>query len=230
MIPNYDEYERFVRSILKRVPLLKIEQLIIALKNTYTDVSDGLAIKILHSIQKNGYVLLSGDGWAMTKSYYRTITGDNFFDGIIRNNNYRIDKAEPLLVNQSMDMVNCMWLVVHMMPDSENFVIGNYPWNILFTSIPREDKNGLLYEITVLKSENIGLQIEVLKNKCEIHDEEWRDSIRRIAIVDDEKIASKIPYIGFSHICVIDEKSKEHFNVLNPKRAQADWWKDYPAK
>lgn len=248
MIAGLEGYETFVRSILKRVPLLKTEQLIKALVNNFEDIDKDVAKSILFAIQRRGYVMLSETGWAMTQAMYLGLTSDKFFDGVIKNNAYRIpekiyqfgidketEKNGPLkeitieeeVHKNRLQLQKCMWLVIDMLPDSFDFVVTETPWNVVFVSEPSDDRDGLLYQITYIPSKNEDLHIEILKSLPKIEDKELRENIRRIAIMEDERHAWKLPYIGFSHICVIDDNEEAHYRILNTGRKREDMWKDY---
>ena len=73
MIYNIENYEEFIKSLLRRIPLCYTAQLNEALCNSFENVTEEVAEKILFSIQRRGYVLLSPDGWAMAKGVVQRI-------------------------------------------------------------------------------------------------------------------------------------------------------------
>ena len=138
MIIGLDEYERFIRGILKKVPVMKMNQLVKALVNNYEEMDESFAQSILFAIERKGYVLLSENGWALTQGAYLTITNDRFFDGIIKNRTYRLPDLIPyydtdsagkrykvkdveikdMVTERQMQQIRCMYLVIDMLPDS----------------------------------------------------------------------------------------------------------------
>lgn len=242
MIDNYETYSNYVRGILKKVPILKTGQLISALMSEYEDkdMDAQFALAILHAIQRNGHVLLSSGGWAMTKGAYRMYSKDKFGTAIESNADFRLgDKIsvfsddqhrivqsvnmEKLLSNKDLKMIDCMWVVADLMPLSEHFIIGTDPWNLIFVS--EDDAGGTCYEVVKINETSENATIEMLRNTPRITDHEMRDSICRIAVLDSADHAWKVPYIGFTHICVLDKQSETGYSVIETRGD--DRWSDY---
>ena len=59
-----------------------------------------------------------------------------------------------------------------------------------------------------------------------ISDKETRETVRRIAIIDNANHAWEVPYVGFKYICVLDDDSPQNYKVIE-KRNNEDLWKDY---
>ena len=254
MIQGINDYEDFIRNLLKKVPLMYTEQLIIALKNTFNDVNDTLAASILLALQRRGYLLLSESGYVMTKGMYRKLTSDKFYDGITLNSDIRIpeeiykfttkkvaitngftkekwakDKrgtVDSFLDKNGKALLNCMWVIVDMLPSSENFILGNSPWNIVFDKEANEKSDGILYEVTYIPSNLMRVRCEALKQLPPIEDKEFRNQVRRIAIVDDESNIDLIPKIGFSHICKLNPELDTRYEVIK-KIDQSEAWNYY---
>ena len=192
---------------------------------------------------------MSEDGYAMTQGYYLNITRDFFFDGIVKNNSLRVPKKiylygineegktgplkelklEEQITKKDKQNIACMWLVIDMLPDSFEFVIGDRPWNVIFTTEATETKKGLLYEVTYIPQDSEDINIEIIKNIPKVDAKELRESIRRIAILEDERHEWKVPHLGFTHICKIDEEKSNGYRLINKPRKLSEAWKDYVA-
>ncbi|MBR0417876.1 MAG: hypothetical protein IJI66_01760 [Erysipelotrichaceae bacterium] len=247
MIIGLDEYERFIRGILKKVPVLKVRQLVKALENNYEDMDSALAQSILFAIERKGYVLLSENGWAMTQGAYLTITNDRFFDGIVKNKAYRMPDQLPYydvdsdnkrykvrdielkdaLDDKQMQLIRCMYLVIDMLPDSCEFVAGEFPWNIMFVTEPDDDKKGMLYQIAYVPKRTEDIEFELMRNLPKVDHQELRDSVRRIVVLENDKSIDKVPYIGITHICKINERTARGYEVLGSPRKRTEAWKQY---
>lgn len=256
MIYGIDIYEEFILSILKRIPILRTKQLLIALQKYYEDMSDKLASDILFGLQRKRVIMLSETGWVMTQGMYYRLTNDKFNDGATFRTTYHIPKEigiygnihetnnkltwgrirtstiEDELDQHTKNYVNCMWLVVDMLPDSEDFFVANPPWNIAFDTSSSDPENSKLFLISMVPSSGETTKCEAFRNLPKINDEKLRNSIRRIAIMEDPNHYWKIPHLGFSHVVALDENMQTNYRIIearlkdNPKEV----WKDYGEK
>lgn len=244
------ECEDIIKNILSKLPILYTEQLVIALKNTFENMSSEEAMRILKILQKHGYVLLSQSGWAMTKGVYQTLTSDKFYDGIEMNSDIRIPEKltifgnkkvadehglpketwtalgtssiEELVPKAYLELLDCFWIVADMMPLSENFFLGKSPWHIIFEKENEETGQVILYEITRIPDKKARIRTEALKNIPHVDNKDLQANIRRIAILDSDKNIDLVPHIGFTHICVLNSESPTHYKVKE-KRLENAW-------
>lgn len=258
MITDFYLYYDFIKNIMRKLTVLKTEQLILSLMNYYYDdvhMSREKAQNILNSMQAHGYILLSKSGYAMTKGYYKTITADKFMDNL----NYDSNKARPELsgyyhlpdnltaydtagnYSDSGDieyfindyykkLINCYWIVVDMFPESYSFAVTQEPYNIMF-GVNNEDDSAL-YELVYIDKQSARWMPEILRNTAKggspiDHDgyEDVSAYIHRIVILEDKNDAWRIPYIGVDFICVLDETSDTHYEVIETREGE-DRWKD----
>ena len=251
MIKNFDDYESFIKEILKRLPIIHIEQLIISLQKSFEGITRQKAISILKDIQKHGYILLSSNDWAMTKSAYKSLTNDRYFDGITFNSDVRLpdklniyDKKsvkdkddfivekrgvidtrniEELLEKTYLNKLDCFWIVADMMPYSENFFFGEYPWTVIFNKNPESEDVGALYEIIKMPKNNFRIHCEMLKRIPKVDEEDIKNSIKRIVVIDSEDDIDSIPLVGVSHICILDHTEDTHYKVLKKIDKKEQW-------
>ena len=225
MIYNIETYSEFVTKILKKIPYIKTEILIRCLVNYYPNVNEKMAKEILYDIQSNGECLMSTDGWTLTKGMYYRISDDKFRDNFHYHNDYRLDDVSKYLRDLDKDDVDIMWLVADLMPDSENFIVCDTPWNIMFDVPSDEFSEAKLFQLIKIPGDVENERIELLKNsKRLIPEDKVINSIRRIALIENPDNAFKIPKLGFTHICVLDPKQTKGYRVVE-KRTK-DIWSD----
>lgn len=225
---NYDNTNpsNLVRNILKKVKFLRTKQLIICLTNSFSEYDESSALYILVSMQMKGYILLSKDGWAMTIGVYNQISDDKFYDKIDTTQYHAINfNIEPYLEKYDKSLVNLMWLVADTYPQSEDFVMGDYPFVINYSLDPNGKNHKILYQLAYFSKENELFDIQLLKSTKYIYPE-FRDAVVRIAVVEDEKRANFVPRVGFKYICVLDNSQNNNFRILQ-KRSDEERWNDY---
>lgn len=223
-------YQNTVREILDIIGVCRTKQLINCLKKKYENLNDQEALEILQGLQRNRYLLLSQDGWVMTVGAYMQLANDKFFDKTITSpTEFAIPYDINQILNVNKNIVNSMWIVADMYPNSKNFVLSNSPWDICFTTPASKNKKGRLFQImTIAKGEETS-KIEMIKNLPEVSSESFREVIRRIAIIEDEKLSWMVPHLGFAFVCAIDEKSPVGYKILE-KRTEEEVWSDYVNK
>jgi hypothetical protein len=240
------KYEVFIKNILKSVPILRAKQLIICLEKSFEECASNkeLSLEILKALQRKGMLMLTYDGYVMTRGAYVYLTNDKFFDNVDLNDNIRIkDKmavirfeknnkrivtktgdTKDLIDRREQDLIDAMWIAADMMPGSKDFIVSAYPW--LLTFINEEQENSKLFEITKISSKNETAKVQLLKRLPVISDPETRETVRRIAIVDNPEHAWAVPYVGLKYICVLDEDCLQNYRVIE-KRENDILWKDY---
>ena len=240
------KYEVFIKNILKSIPILRAKQLIICLEKTFEECASNkeLPLEILKALQRKGMLMLTYDGYVMTRGAYVYLTNDKFFDNVDLNDSIRIkDKmavirfeknnkrivtktgdTKDLIDRREQDLIDAMWIAADMMPGSKDFIVSAYPW--LLTFINEEQENSKLFEITKISSKNETAKVQLLKRLPVISDQETRETVRRIAIIDNPEHAWAVPYVGFKYICVLDENCPQNYRVIE-KRENEILWKDY---
>lgn len=254
-IIHYNDYKRVVTDVLDKVPVLRVDQLATIIMR-YAEVLDDevdrdTAQSILIAVQRNGYVLMNEDGWAMTKSAHLQMTNGKFSENISHGGAYRIaDKLERIkyqennkrtvtkvgtvdafLSRKRLDDINAMWVVADMYPDSEGFTKGCEPFNFVFiqNGEPADEENGLeavpsiCYEIIYISKENENATIAMLEALPKIKNKEMQNSIKRVVILEDARHAWKVPYVGVSHICALDPDSDIHYEIIETRTDEERW-------
>lgn len=221
-----DNYNNFTKDILKRIGILKTKQLVICLKKKF-DIDDEKALFILKGLQKNRRLFMSQDGWTMTPGTYLQLTGDKFYDKTTTNPvDFAITFDIGKTLNIDNDIVDSMWAVAYAMPESEEFIITNYPWKMCYITKASEEKQGILYQILVVRKGDEFATNMMLKSLPNITSRGMRNALRRIAIIEDERHAWAIAHLGFETIYAVDETSPDGLRILE-KRESDDIWSDY---
>ena len=242
MISNLEKYSDFIRTIMKKVSIVPIDLLIISLENAYPDTvtSDEYAMSILKAVQRNGYLLMSKSGWAMTKSAYRMHSNDKFGNGIDYKAPFRIGEkinvfsTDNSSIVKSLDIedtvsfklrkvIDCLWIVGDMLPESKDFITPLDFWDIAFVSEETGDDIPMTYELVSVPENMENAYAELMRNLPRINDSEMRDSIVRIVLMENSDHAFKIPNICVKHICELDENSSTGYRVVETRNDDVAW-------
>lgn len=227
-----EEYQESIRRMMRKVPVMRTQQLVLAIQHlSRKNVSEDVAMIYLTDMQSNGYLCMSIDGWAMTKGAYTAITGDNRY--------IRLEYKAPFIINFEIDtlvekyltshqnyyknLVDSMWVTVELLPLSEEFIATNFPWSISFIIYNKRIDKSYLYQITNISKRKEDAHIELLKDYARVDDEDLRKTYRRIAIIEDEKHAWKVPHLGFEFICVIDKNTPTGFRIVETRNEDEMW-------
>ena len=222
-IYRLEEYKEFIQSIVRKVPILRTEQLSAALVNTY-DVNYKDALAILRELQNVGVLLLSEDGYAMTRQAYLKLMGGRKIEGAKTSYAAKISPMHELVAKNEyyLNLIDCMWIVVDMLPLSQRFVVCPEPWDIVFDTASDDDNPSMFYQITRIPADREDVRCELLKCVRKISDY-MRDKTVRIAIMDNENHNWMVPHIGFSHIVKLDPSNYRHY-VITETRSGDDLW------
>ena len=223
MIYGLEKYEEKVRRLLGKVPLLKTEQVIIFLMKTYGDMSEELAASILTAIQRRGYLLLSEDGWCMTKPIYVELTGDNAFADHYSYGPFRLPPMEDLCRERNKKVTDIMWLIADLAPLSEDFFLTGAPWDAAFVDEGDEDRPSRIYEFIHISERAENAMMEMLRILPKIEEKEERDAIVRIAVMENGTHSWKIPRRGFRSIVEIDDESPTHYRIAEKREGKEVW-------
>lgn len=224
-----ENYQNIVKEILNKIGICRTRQLVNCLKNRFKELDDEGALDILRALQRNRYLMLSQDGWTLTVGAYMQFANDKFFDKTITSpTEFAIPYDIGQILNINKNIVNSMWIVADMFPDSKDFVLCNSPWDICFSTMPNEKHKGRLFQITTIGKGEENSKAELIKSLPAVSSESFRDVIRRIAIIEDENMAFKVPHLGFFFICKIDEKSPIGYKIIEQRKDNV--WSDYVNK
>lgn len=222
MIINQTVYEDFVKNLMKKSNIYKLRQIMLCLKNSFEGMTDEVARSIVYAVQKQGYCLISKDGWVLSKGLYQYLFDDRLFDKLSTETEDRIPFCcEDVCSNYKEAFVNSLWIIADFMPSSEQFCECNSPFTYSF--IREGEKKNNLIEICYFKHATADITAELVKMLPEIKSDSLKASIKRIAIVEDPSDKVYVPYLGFSHIVRINENKKSGYEVVEKREKDSLW-------
>ena len=80
----FEEYEKFVRTVMYKTGIIMIPQMILMLNRKF-GLSGNEINKVIYGLERSGYLIVSTGGFILTKQLYQTWTHDKFNDNVIRN-------------------------------------------------------------------------------------------------------------------------------------------------
>ena len=215
MLFDYDAYGEFIIGILNRICIVRTEQLVKALMNTYVDMSADRAGVILRSLQRDNRLLMSSDGWTVTYGAYLKRTRNKFFDNLVYGMPYRIKEPFDVYVtNDDRNASDLFWIIIDMLPDSIDFMKSSPPWNMLFITKKSEKKKQKLYLLVTIEEGVEHLQIPVLVNNTDYNNENIKDDLRMIALFKNMESFEIADTSLFSYSCVLDNTKDRHFRLV----------------
>ena len=215
LIRNIDDYYlNFIRKIIKKVHVMKCNQLIRALVLKF-DIREPNARRLLLLAQRRNILAISTDYYALTIQYYKMITDDVFLDNLVlKDFNNRITfPIYPMIEYHERNIIKCLDVVVEMMPYSEDFIITPSPFIITF-DIPfiendEESIKSSVYQITLFDDENFLTKSALVTAVGKIENYDMQKIIKRIAVVESTDKLYLIPYLGYTKIILSTENGIE---------------------
>lgn len=214
MIYDYDVYDDFIVGILKRISVLYTEQLILALMNNYNNVDRERAVMILARLQKDNRVMMSVDGWSVTTGSYLKRTQDKQFRMSKFTGKYRIPGTfSEYISDEDRKRADIFWIVVDMLPDSNNFMSALEPWNYVFVSKRSEKRTSKLFLLTKIEKGLEHLQVPAIAMNTDFSDKFFNENVRTIALFDNGDAIEDVDTSCFSFVCVLNDDSPRHYDI-----------------
>ena len=219
-----NKYEQFYIRILEDVGFIRAITLKLCAVRRFNHLSMARATICLEHIASLGYVILTGDGWSLTKSVYRRICDDKDYMNLIMTENERLTDISLLTPTKyDLDVADCMMMVAEMEPLSEEFFLGSSPWYVQFIAKNPDEEIGRLYQITTFRRGNEMAMDEIIRSLPTPHSNGFRKQIRRVAIMDDPDMLWTVPKLGFSHICCTDPETNTSLKMLKEIPVEERW-------
>lgn len=196
-----NEYEAVMKEFLTWFNPMRSNQLYRILRKCFPELDAEKAKEAMLAYQAKGYVLISRDGWAITKQKYIQITKDTKLSGIDYTSEVRIGNISKYIDRYcDMKLIHCLWVLIDMLPDGRDFVLTSKPFQITFMA------HGYLYQVIYIAEVEEDLRIAMLKEMPNDYYEETKKYIRRIALMENEEHYWKVPeHIGFKYIVALDD-------------------------
>lgn len=227
MIRAFNVYEQFIADLIGKVSFMRTDTVVNCLCRYFTRLYRADALMYIRSTQKLGYIIVTGDGWCLTKAKYRGMCDDKTFRNLTLDNSFRLESIAGLHVTaQDRNYADAMQVVADMMPQSSGFMIGASPWYIQFITEASEEKESRLFQITTFrKGEELAMEELLSSLNPPVH-ESLRSQIRRIAILDDPEMTWCVPHIGFTAVCTLDPEDEYRLKVVEKRSVEEAWKSD----
>ena len=211
-------FRKEIEDLFRKMPAMEWELFLKAaeLVTGYTvDLLAGLTGRYL----QNGIVLLSENGYVTTKFALPVAAEEE--PEVRMSGSTRVGqlKLKPFFRH----CLDCYPLLLDLYPASEHFRLSDSLFPLSFV----HEAKGLIYElIRIPEGREEMYQGILLKDALQYQDkafDAYRESVRRIAVVQAPACAQYVPYVGFSFICVKAETEK---GFMIAEKRTGDTWKD----
>ena len=227
-------YLSLIQNLFEKMPILQKDQVISYLMNADPSLPHLKAEGMLAVAERDAMIMVSTDGWVMTKPAYNILTGDKFYDKVHMNNINRLEDMEGYVKANGKYLIDentrkCFWLIADNLPDSINFVRGENPWFLSFQTSPNDEDISYLVQITYFP-DNISLEygrVALIKNDMNKLSKTFIPYMKRIALMenpDPEHAEAVVPYLGFQYICTLNPDDPSGYDVITERE---DIWKDW---
>ena len=194
-----------------------------------------------HIITKDFYRFISHDTFGDGLSKNDNVRVPKEFDVYMKNKKGERVNAGKTSIKEYFktdkrrkNIMKSMWIVIDNLPTSKDFTLGNLPWTVMYEepvevveivdgAEVKKIKTRVVQVAYFSKGEENALA-EIIRNKGQVL-KEARDSVRRIAMVEDESSACLVPYYGFTEIFTEDTSSYRKIKLVE-RRNKSDAWKD----
>ncbi len=210
-----NEYEPLVRDLIYDFNPVKKAQLIRALCKYYADVDEATAERVLQRMQSKRELLISKDKWILTKGKYVQLTGDDDFSRV---DFQSVEMCPPVgdLIEKYCDMkpINCLWIMIDMLPASMDYALHHKPWHISFISAKRK-----LYEVIYIPFEEEVVKFEMLASESTNFFPDFKENLERVVLLERKNHASSVPKgVGIRYVCVLDESLPAGYRVVDRRK------------
>lgn len=226
MMYSYQECEEYIKNISQRIPVLRTKQLARALYKLSPAISSTTeAMLTLQKVQRKGYILLSPDGFAITRGAYSIATNDRLMANLnTKVGEFAIPRIGPMLQEKKLitSATDCFWFACDFLPDSYEFIANlTPPWAICFDAMTSSGQNKL-YQVAKIKRGEVYQAAEKLNSLPPVP-KQVHDSIVRIAVLEDPNERHVLPPLGFRFICRIDEGAPRGYKIIEKREGDQIW-------
>ena len=207
---------------MEKVTIAKTEQLILFLHNYLESVPLPHAESIVYEAAGHGIFIMTKAGYCMTKPCYsvlsHTIEKEDFQAG-----------RSPIFPSVDIpryhkDVIDCLWIVLDLLPGSIDFCVGQPPWIITFTFPGNDFIPPKMAQIARFRAGEEVLMKARIEAQPRLEEPSYRSKIVRFAMLDEEEKTELVPYDGFVYLCKLDEDHLYGYTILE-KREGKDLWR-----
>lgn len=215
-----------IRSVLDDVSVIKKDIVEKILLNKYSPhVSVAYVDMIMRKMQARNDLLLSSDGYVMTRGAYVRITGDRFFNELKIGYNEKVkDGIDYTCSRDGTSIIPCMYIYADLQPYSEYLLKNKEGWDISFITVEHDEKPSRLYSVAYFAKgyESIKAELLLMSERGLEHVEKER--IRRIALFENPEMSFLSPKgIGITSVACLDENEQCGFRVIRAIPADEAW-------
>lgn len=240
------DYNDLIVEVTEKVPFMETKQLKRMLLRAF-ELDEKRQTKALRKAQRDGHIVMSESGYVLTKRYYDSLTGDQFDDGLTKNEPcylketvdiyrempYEIRETLPILdaikkedpmADSILELKNAMWVIADLMPQTRKFIVAHTPWTVM-AEVRTSDNVKKILEILVVTDRNEDIRLQMFDNTVakEKLNGMQRRSLMRIAIIDDPEHTYKIGRVGFSNIVTINSEKRNGYDIIEQRDKDEVW-------
>ena len=207
-----------VAELFRRIPVMTGPQFIRSL-NLISGYEGNQLSSLEYQYARNGLVLVSENGLVTTKFGIEKVAG--FMPEVKRAGQIRVSELgiKPFF----SECIDCYNLVLDLYPSSKGFRVSKDLFQISFV----HEKRQLIYELVRIPRDKEDIYAaQLIKDTWRYEGKKnrlVREATRRIAVVESEASAAKVPFAGINLICVTDSSDPKGFRVIERRQ---DAWKD----
>lgn len=198
-----------------------------------------LVTESLHVITKDFYKFITYDNFydGLNKNEFMKVPKE--FDYYLKNQKGERVKGGTTSIKdyfktdqRRRDILKSMWIVADNLPDSKEFIVANLPWTIIFeekvdtiSTVDGEEQtttNWKVVEVAYFHNEGERALAEIIRNKGNVY-KEVRNSVHRIAMVENPEHAFLVPYYGFTEIFAEDKNTHRHIKLVERRNKEIAW-------
>ena len=207
---------------MEKVTVAKTEQLILFLHNYLESVPIPHAESIVYEASGHGIFIMTEDGYCITKPCYSVLSQG------IKRGDFQAGRS-PLFPSVEIpqhhkDVIDCLWILLDLLPASIDFTVGQPPWIISFTFPGNETTPSKMAQIARFDAGEEILVKARIEAQPRLEEPQYRSKIVRFAMLDEEEKTELVPYDGFVYLCKLDENSPYGYQIIE-KREGGDLWR-----
>lgn len=207
----------YIRYHLTIVPVMTIGIIRKMCENYfYPLLTDEAVDVILRKMQSYRYLLISEDGYIMTRGAYVKLTGDRFFNNLLKGYTFRVRRGlDYTQSREGTKILDCLWVYADMIPYSENLMVNKGGWDVTFTTKQHDNVPPRIYNVENFERGTESINAERLRLQEKDNKPNDIKCIRRMALFQNPDRTYLSPVgIGITSIACIDHEEESHFCVL----------------
>lgn len=224
-----DDVIQDVREFLQNVPVVRTYTLArMLVRKCESEITYEYAYSLLREMQSRYMLLLSEDGYVMTRGAYLRMTGDKYFDNLLPLYNYRVKEGLNYATSSvGTGAIMSMMMYAELMPYAENPIVNRGGWDLIFNTKEHDGKKSRIFCVAYFKAGFESTKANILKMVERDEEYDGKELIRRIALFEDERMTFMTPKgIGFTTVAVVDLYDRSNFRIIEKIPVKEAWSDD----